>query len=211
MHPRPHLASRSLDEALNEYRADLLYFFKSRFGPTWRSNIQRRGGTHQALDARGHAVANVTTIRTLERIAVRLGFKPYVGRVPHPFERKSREYWPRLSSTIGGGLYARGCVPSVDSICRLWMPRQVSRTYPSDVLPKSPHATSYHCNAGDGISNPMPSTFDAKQAMQAPVIVNVSRSHASGEGGQAIPPTFAHSSPRAIKSHSRSEIPIDKL
>lgn len=211
MRPRPHISPLPLDAALEQYRADLLCFFKARFGSSWRRNIEARGGNPGTLTRPFHCGSALRSIRNLEAMAVKLGFRPYVGRVSSPFERNSREYWPRLSESLTCATFAHGCVPSVAQVARLWMAHRSWHKPCSDVLPKSPHATSYHCNAGDGISNPMSSTFDAKQAMQAPVIANVMQESCQPEGGQTNPPTFAHSSPRGIKSHSRDEIPIDKL
>lgn len=201
----PHrLSPINLEQALDQYRADLLQFFKGRFGPSWHRRLLRYECSPDYL--RGKRLPqSISALRSLERVAIGLGFRPYVGRVPSPFERNSREYWPRLVRSLSQASYVPSCVPKVSKICALWMPARSQDRRRSDVLGKPLSPSPCGCNVGNGIHSPMPATFDAKQAMEEPVIVNAMQESCHRTGGQTTPADFAQSSPRAIKSPSRDE------
>jgi hypothetical protein len=196
------LSAVTIEHAARQYRADLLAFFKGRFGRAWERCLRARG-----ID--GHCLRNTPslpatrTLRTVEKVAVELGFRPYVGRVANPFERNSREYWPRLTTALSRALWAPTCAPSVGDICSQWMNYRSRENLHSDVLPTPPSVSACHCSIGNGICSPMPAPEPEPEHFDGDLSCGPDSPTHYRQGGQSEPPFFAHWSPRAIKKCSR--------
>lgn len=206
MRPQKYpLPSVNLDTALRNHCDDLKRFFEGRFGRHWRKALTAHGGHRRGFyHCNGPAnVPSSSTLKHYEAIAVKLGFRPYVGREPHPFERNSRTYWPNIVSSISSAMYAPTCTPRVLDLSREFMVHRLKEAPGSDLLSDYPINPQPLTQSGNGICSPMPAPKPEVELFRWPDNDNGSTDHAIREGGQTTPPLFAQCSPRAENSCSR--------
>jgi hypothetical protein len=199
------LSTVSLETAIEQYRGDLLIFFKGRFGRPWVRSLKAAGGHPHTLRVYC-GPPSLPSLLSLERIAVGLGFRPYVGRIPNPFERTSRTYWPRLIEHLAGGLFAPTCKPSTVEICAAWMKHRSREKPHSDVRQISPLDYQRLMPVGNGIDSPMPAPVTQVETFIDNVNDNGDQDPGHRTGDQTDPHFFAQSSPRAIRNPSRGSL-----
>lgn len=202
---RQQSPSVKLDTVLRNYHADLVRFFQGRFGRDWFRALRVRGVCPMSLYLAGRGSRRVSSrvLQRYEDVAVKLGFIPYVGRHPHPFERNSRAYWNLVCMHSAKVLYIPTARPNVASLARDFMVHRIGERPHSDLMDEYPINPQPLTQAGNGICSPMPALRPEVERFEYPDNDNGSRSHATGTGGQTIPPNFAQSSERAKNSCSR--------